>query len=296
MKKEKSELIKNDFKKIIDKSKKVDDVQTYVKNGITNTMVIDGNIEINNSMLTGPGISVLEAVARGSLQFNMNWTDFFKFMKIFTEIQDSGLPCPNVLDIGGRWGEVNQIVYRNRFKINYTCVELNISIVKKVCSELFTTTDSRYVVMDANKFIDIESVDNPGGYDFIILNDIVEHMDTKEKGMELILKSIKCLSSNGTMIITTPNSYEPGRMQYPEDHVYEFSLDELKGIFNKGRLKISEIYGTNILMRHLKNVPEDKKHLLGTGMLSEILGCKNAFIGLALPEYARHLYISLKKK
>lgn len=62
------------------------------------------------------------------------------------------------------------------------------------------------------------------------------------------------------------------------------------------KLEITECYGTNILERHIKNIPSDKKHLIQQGFLTSIIGCRNAVLGLDLPEYSRHLFLTIIKQ
>lgn len=293
----------DEFRKIQDRVSKivgdepfVDEV--YTKGNVRNTLRIFP-ITIDQSAISGPPISVLEGVAKGSMQFNMNWTDFFKFTKIMTMVSKHRPGKIRILDVGCRHADLRPLGYRNRIEVEYHGIDINYSILSK-CAQDFTNQDSYFYLQNLNEGIQLNKkylASSGAGFDFIVLNDIVEHMDTKEKGLELINDSVKYLHDRGRLIITTPNSYEPGILQYPNDHFYEFSLDELKEHLDEIGLKVLNVWGTNIPERHIKNIPKDKLHLLDEdSMLAGIVGCRNAVMGLKLPEYSRHVFIECSKK
>lgn len=280
------------LKKISKNSKYTHDKQ-YHNNSVNE--YFEDVINIDNSSIASPPIGVMENFAKGSFQFNMNWTDMIKFAKTYSlinEYTNKYKIIPNVLDLGCKHCDIRYICYRNRLPINYFGVDIDTTTLKKHYKN-FTNKNNFFYATNFSKSLSLDKFNTK--FDFILLFDIIEHLDNKEDGLKLIKNSMKYLKNDGCIIISTPNSYEDNKLQYPNDHKYEYSLNELKTFISNNSLQIVELYGSNILERHLKNIPQDKKNKLNLGMFSTILGLRNAYIGTELPEYCRHVYMVCKK-
>ena len=285
------------FKRVVDR------VKSYVKEHdnvvefrklkaneevVSNYLIVDSSLNLDDSSLASPSSSLFKVLASGSFQFNMNWTDLFKMFKSLTIVSKSKIVKSKVLDVGCKFSDFALFCYRNRVDIEYHGIDIDFYELLKSAENNYTTSSSYFYCLNVNE--DFKNFLIVQKFDFILMFDIVEHVGSKRKGINLLKKAFDLLSDGGELHITTPNAID-GEIQYPNDHLYEFELQELKDALLEIGFKTLKVNGTNCLERHLKKCPEDKVHLLNNGYLSSIIGCRNASIATEIPEINRHVFI-----
>ena len=81
-------------------------------------------------------------------------------------------------------------------------------------------------------------------FDLILLLDIIEHLEL-EDGVRLLKRLNELLVDGGTLIISTPNIFNPGRFWLDTAHKVAYSYEELGGILLSQGFEVLGICRTN---------------------------------------------------
>lgn len=105
-----------------------------------------------------------------------------------------------------------------------------------------------------------QKVDTPNnglGYDVIVHYEVIEHMKV-EHGLNMLKGCYAHLKPGGTMLMSTP-CYDGVR--HAANHIHEYTVPELQKMTEKAGFKIEQRFGTFMDIKHIKNVPAEKKGL-----------------------------------
>ncbi len=80
-------------------------------------------------------------------------------------------------------------------------------------------------------------------FDLIFLFEVIEHL-TIDEGIKVLKQIYQLLNSEGRLIISTPNIFNPGRFWRDASHKQAYCYDELGGILLANGFGIKEIYRT----------------------------------------------------
>jgi len=80
-------------------------------------------------------------------------------------------------------------------------------------------------------------------FDLIILFEVIEHLEL-EQGVVMLGRLRKLLPDGGTLIISTPNIFNPGRFWVDATHKTAYSYEELGGIVLSQGFEVLGIYRT----------------------------------------------------
>lgn len=146
------------------------------------------------------------------------FSKYIKDQMVLKCIQDNKLV--NILDIGCDTCYIYDILNaRNYLNFEYYGIDKNLpdfSIERKENFK-FLATDNIFDTMDNIK----------DKFDCVLLLDVIEHMNSKNDGFELIDSAIEHLESKGYLIISTPNCMN-GVINWPKYHKFEYSIDEIQ--------------------------------------------------------------------
>jgi SAM-dependent methyltransferase len=78
-------------------------------------------------------------------------------------------------------------------------------------------------------------------FDLIILFEVIEHLELGE-GMAMLARLRELLADGGTLIISTPNIFNPGRFWVDAAHKTAYSYEELGGIVLSQGFEVLGIY------------------------------------------------------
>jgi SAM-dependent methyltransferase len=98
--------------------------------------------------------------------------------------------------------------------------------------------------VDREMFHDYYSLDETAEiFDVILLFEVIEHLDLDE-GVDLFKKIHTLLKEGGYLILSTPNTFNPGRFWRDATHRVAYCYDELGGLLLAQNFKIRGMYRT----------------------------------------------------
>jgi 2-polyprenyl-3-methyl-5-hydroxy-6-metoxy-1,4-benzoquinol methylase len=80
-------------------------------------------------------------------------------------------------------------------------------------------------------------------FDVVFLFEVIEHLDLEE-GLNMFKKIHLILKEGGYLILSTPNTFNPGRFWRDATHRVAYCYDELGGILLGQSFKIKGMYRT----------------------------------------------------
>ena len=80
-------------------------------------------------------------------------------------------------------------------------------------------------------------------FDLIILFEVIEHLELEE-GVAMLRRLKELLVSGGTMVISTPNVFNPSRFWFDATHKVAYHYEELGGILLSQGFEVLGIYRT----------------------------------------------------
>lgn len=147
-----------------------------------------------------------------------------------------------VLDIGCDTGYFYKLLKNKINTINYTGID-------KRNSGLFTN----------DNFINISAFEyllTSNSFDYVLLLDVIEHLDNKKNGLDLLLESYN--KTNKTLYLSTPNYSAENKINWPKYHNYEYKLSEIINFLEENNIKNYKVYGWSMSNKnYLENENED---------------------------------------
>lgn len=185
--------------------------------------------ETNEKVYSNP--KVMSYYINALLFSQLIWNHHFKMLQWFrSHITKKDL---RVLDIGSGHGLLSEAVTRQ--SSNFTCIDVvdisksSLSVVKKILD-----VDDRIHYHQQNIF----DFDMVGGYDLVILGEILEHLDKPE---ELLTYIQNFLSKEGRVFISVPTNAPA------IDHIYLFrSTDQVLNMIRRCGYVITEMLDIEI--------------------------------------------------
>jgi len=110
--------------------------------------------------------------------------------------------------------------------------------------------------IDREQFHDFYAMEEiQESFDVIFLFEVIEHLSLEE-GMRLLQRIYGLLNAGGRLILTTPNTFNPGRFWRDATHRVAYCYDELGGLLLGQDFKIKGMYRTynDALHRYLFRV------------------------------------------
>jgi SAM-dependent methyltransferase len=80
-------------------------------------------------------------------------------------------------------------------------------------------------------------------FDVVLLFEVIEHLDLEE-GVNMFRKIYSLLKEGGYLILSTPNTFNPGRFWRDATHRVAYCFDELGGLLLSQNFKINGMYRT----------------------------------------------------
>ena len=147
----------------------------------------------------------------------------FHFEKIFEKHLNGSTLNVEILDIGCANGKsvysLNKLGYKN-------VLGIDIPMSNKLVETGLKNNLNLKVVVSLNNFLE----SNPNKYDFILLFDVLEHINKNEQ-IEILSKIFNSLKENGKLIIQVPNaeSIVSSKLRYIDfTHEISYTEDSLK--------------------------------------------------------------------
>jgi SAM-dependent methyltransferase len=98
--------------------------------------------------------------------------------------------------------------------------------------------------IDREQFHDFYSLDEiEESFDVVFLFEVIEHLNLEE-GLQLFEKVYHLLNSQGRLILTTPNVFNPSRFWRDATHQVAYCYDELGGVLLSQGFQIRAMYRT----------------------------------------------------
>jgi len=140
----------------------------------------------------------------------------------------------SIIDVGCDTAYINKLLIESNKIISYFGIDYRDSIIyDNLCSNgIFYKTE--------NVFLTIQEIILKNKIDCLLLLDVIEHFDSKEKGIEIFNKI--CNLPFKYLIISTPNQIS-NIVNWPKYHNYEYTYKELEDCFNQNGLKILDVHG-----------------------------------------------------
>jgi len=169
---------------------------------------------------------------------SLSWSNIFRnrtgIHKIYPDIWDlkivrKRLPFilkyikdgDKILDIGASSRDLEMRIKKYRPQIVYKSMDID-----------------REVVHD---YYALDDVKEP--FDVVFLFEVIEHLDLEE-GLNMFKKIHLILKEGGYLILSTPNTFNPGRFWRDATHRVAYCYDELGGILLGQSFKIKGMYRT----------------------------------------------------
>lgn len=196
-----------------------------------------------------------------------------------------------ILDIGSGYINFYKFWTRNfdspsKFAIDYTALDLNPEYLEKFKKEKDILNKNRDKVELKNIFLNKETLKDFDKYDFVICMEIIEHMSEKD-GDELLECINFILKDSGTLFLSSPNpkKHKGNNFVWPENHIYEYSLSEIKTLLSK-RFNILNIFGWLGKARKFKKIINYDTLILYNKLKHISSGVASSIIAYLNPEIA----------
>lgn len=164
---------------------------------------------------------------------------FCKYLRdqiVLKSLQDEQIE--HIIDVGCDRGHIPYILQQRGMKFSYTGLDLDTSrfYPEVLDAELITCPDSIATISHIKNHVAANSYSNENDVlrkrTTILLLDVIEHMDTYEHGIELMLTALETISKlklGGIVYVSTPNRQSSKRtdVNWPKYHTFEFTLHEL---------------------------------------------------------------------
>lgn len=194
--------------------------------------------------------NVLEELGKGRVWKNV-YAHYYRLLYVLRWLK----PHQTILDLGCGRAWLRDLCYRNKLPVYYIGVDLSIAslrmALRRKCGYPFILLNCDA----ASAPIKYETIDT------VVCLEIIEH-NSKARAKLIMNKAFKLLKTGGTFFVSTP--IRKGNVGiFPEDHIYEWQLDELCRYIRKINFKIESIAGCFSISRQLKNIlpPEEKQFL-----------------------------------
>ena len=210
-----------------------------------------------------------------------------------------GLKTQTVIDVGCSEGHFLQFWYNNlqqpgKQKLLYTGIE--------VLEKPLEKAKTRWGNHDNLKFIQADMMKqrlkklHPEKTDAVLLLEVIEHVGQKA-ARQMLKDSFDLLNDNGIICISSPNPQKHLGQQFVwvDNHLYEFSLDEMKAELEKVGFEIIDVagwYADNSSLKRSMSAEQKKLYarfkLLGAQMATTLMAH-------LMPEAAKHYTIIARK-
>ena len=124
-------------------------------------------------------------------------------------------------------------------------------------------------------------------YDVILLQEILEHV-TEETGKSLLKEAKEILSDRGFIIVSSPNPKKSQGQEFvwPENHIQEFTLDEMKAMIQEAGFSIKRVNGWLGKAKYFKKLLDKETLDLYNNVKDVSQGLAASIIAFMKPEIA----------
>ena len=138
-----------------------------------------------------------------------------------------------ILDIGASSRDLEMRIKKHRSQIVYKSMDID-----------------REGVHDYYSLDEVEET-----FDVVFLFEVIEHLDLEE-GVDMFKKIYSILKEGGYFILSTPNTFNPGRFWRDATHRVAYCYDELGGLLLAQNFKMKGMYRTynDVFHRYLFRV------------------------------------------
>lgn len=183
--------------------------------------------------MTGPVNLVEDGMKKyiSKVDYNATWSvaHHLRFLMFGTICKDK----KKVLDVGLGHNFTTKYLEEAGFWGSYTGIDLN----KEYVDEAKLGTYKFPV-----QFINCSVYDVKEKFDVIILGEVIEHLKDQTESLEFLTYCKHLLEKDGLIIMTTPNRIG-GKLNWPENHEYEFSYDECLQLVAHSGLVVEKCFG-----------------------------------------------------
>lgn len=195
-----------------------------IKNGI---LIFDN---LNSKSIKQNRINVLEELGKGIIWKNV-YAHYYRFLFVMRWLKNDTI----IVDLGCGRGWLIDFIYRNKYRVSYIGIDVSLNSLQFAQKK---THKQPVLLLQAN-------CTHPplvtGFADYVTCLEVIEHNNKIEA--ERMIKTCKSLlKPGGLLFLSTPNKKD-GKMVFPEDHIYEWSVDELTCFVNSIGLEVIQIYG-----------------------------------------------------
>ena len=100
----------------------------------------------------------------------------------------------------------------------------------------------RSMDIDRNNHHDFYSLDEiTGEYDVVCMFEVIEHV-RPELALSMLQKAYSALKPGGTLLVTTPNIYNPPNYLRDATHITPWCYDELGGVARLAGFEVEQLY------------------------------------------------------
>jgi 2-polyprenyl-3-methyl-5-hydroxy-6-metoxy-1,4-benzoquinol methylase len=206
----------------------------------------------------------------------------------------------NVVDIGCSSGTFLGFWYNNcqragKTKLNYLGLE--------VAEQRYLEAHERWGSHDNLKFKNVDVISNPlhqhtaeNSVDALLVMEVIEHIG-QDNARDLLEDSFKCLAPGGILCISSPNPKKDRGQQFVwiDNHVYEFSLAEMRNELQSAGFEIVNETGWLCDLPHLKPTFNEEQLKLFNSLKGLGTGIAGSILSYLMPEEAKHYTIIARK-
>lgn len=190
-----------------------------------------------------------------------------------------------ILDIGCDNAYMLELIRHSNVTNEYLGIDIRSTGANKTVKEFKNATFNKV----SNTFQFLSKLAD-SSYDYVLLLDVIEHMDNKEDGIKLYKEAIRVARKR--VLMSTPNYGAENKINWPEYHSYEFDLLELTNFLASANYHNYEIIGwsmSNNLFRKIKKNSNNKIYNILPEKISRSIAA------LENPKQSRDILINLKK-
>ena len=283
--------------------------QTTLVKSVLNGTSIDGErekkIEANDFSFTHDDSAAGVFSNLGDVCYLSSWqqSNIFRYVNVCNAMLNNRNPDnfknQVVVDVGCSEGTFLKFWYNNmqqpgKQKVHYTGIEVLEESIAKAREHFKSRDHIKFVQADMMK-TRLREI-HPETADVVLLLEVIEHVG-QQSARELLEDTFHILRPGGIVCISSPNPQKHLGQQFVwiDNHLYEFSLPEMKDEITNAGFEICDVAGWYADLPTLKRefTPEQEKvyeqfKLLGTQMATSLMAH-------LMPEVAKHYTIVARK-